>query len=103
MLTKRRELMKNRKVYDNKFKAKVAFEAAKEEKTLSELSGLYGIHPNQISKWKKRLLESLPDVFSEKRKQDNEDYEKLVSELYKEIGQLKVELDWMKKKSNLWS
>jgi len=67
-----------RKRYSAQFKSQVALEALKEQKTLTELSGEYGIHSNQISLWKKQLLEE--------------------AELYRQIGQLKVELDWLKKK-----
>ncbi len=80
------------------FKAKVALEALKGDKTIAQLSGEYGVHPNQIGQWKKKLKEELPAVFSDKRKRENKDREELEGELYKQIGQLKVELDWLKKK-----
>ncbi len=83
------------------FKAKVAFEAAKGEKTIAQLSSEYGIHANQIGQWKKKLLEELPVIFSDKRKKAERDREELESELYRQIGQLKVELEWVKKKSQL--
>ncbi len=88
-----------RKSYDAAFRAKVALEAVKEEKTLAELSSLYGVHANQISRWKKQLLESLPDLFTDRRKKKDKQQEELIEELYRQIGQLKVELDWLKKKS----
>ncbi len=88
-----------RKSYDATFRAKVALEAVKGEKTLAELSGAFGVHPNQICRWKKQLLESLPDLFTDQRKRRDKEQEELVSELYRQIGQLKVELDWLKKKS----
>ena len=88
-----------RKSYDSKFKAKVALEAIRGERTLSELSSQYGMHVNQITKWKKRVLEQLPDIFSRKRQKQKEDVDELIAELYRQIGQLKVELDWVKKKS----
>jgi putative transposase len=92
--------MKNRKNYDPKFKAKVAFEAAKEEKTIVQLSSEYGVHPNQIGLWKKKLLKDLPLVFQNKSKTAY-DFEEKESELYRQIGQLKVEIDWLKKKSQM--
>ena len=92
--------MKNRKNYDSKFKAKVAFEAAKEEKTIVQLSSEYGVHPNQIGQWKKKLLKDLPVVFQNKSLTTDDSDEK-ESELYRQIGQLKVELDWLKKKSSM--
>lgn len=88
-----------RKSYDATFRAKVALEAVKGEKTLAELSSTFEVHPNQICKWKKQLLESLPDLFTDRRKKKEKDSEELVDELYRQIGQLKVELDWLKKKS----
>ena len=88
-----------RKSYNATFRAKVAFEAAKGERTLAELSGDYGVPPNQIRKWRKHLLESLPDLFTDRRKKKDKDTDELISELYRQIGQLKVELDWLKKKS----
>jgi putative transposase len=88
-----------RKSYDATFRAKVALEAVKGEKTLVELSSTYGVHSNQICRWKKQLLESLPDLFTDRRKKRDKEQEELIEELYRQIGQLKVELDWLKKKS----
>jgi len=90
-----------RKHYDAAFKAKVALEAVKGEKTLVELAGIYGVHPNQINKWKKRLVERLPELFSDHTEKAAKESEEVQGELYKQIGQLKVELDWLKKKSGL--
>ncbi len=92
-----------RKQHNAAFKAKVALEAVKGEKTVSQLSSEYGIHPNQIGQWKKHLLEELPVLFSDKRKRAEKDRDELESELYRQIGQLKVELEWFKKKSNTLS
>lgn len=92
-----------RKRYSAKFKAKVALEAVKKEKTIGQLASEYGVHPNQITQWKKRLLEELPDIFSKKREKKESEAEELEAELYRQIGQLKVELDWLKKKSQLLS
>ena len=92
-----------RKRYSAAFKAKVALEAVKKEKTIAQLSSEYGVHPNQIANWRKRLLEELPEIFSSKRKKRQDDTEQLEAELYRQIGQLKVELDWLKKKSKLLS
>ena len=92
-----------RKSYSAAFKAKVALEAIKQEKTISQLSSEYGVHANQINQWRKRLLEELPEIFYKKRKKKEKDAEDLQDELYRQIGQLKVELDWLKKKSKLLS
>ena len=94
--------MKNkRRNHSAAFKAKVALEAVKEEKTIAELAGQYEVHPSQIAKWKKQLLESLPDIFSSRGQNRQQDQEALTAQLYQQIGQLKVELDWLKKKSGL--
>ncbi len=90
-----------RKNHNAAFKSRVAFEAAKGEKTIAQLSSEYGIHPNQIGQWKKKLLEELPVIFSDKRKKAERDRDELEAELYRQIGQLKVELEWLKKKSNI--
>ncbi len=89
-----------RKIYDKNFKAKVALEAIREEKTLSELSEQYGVNPNVISRWKKEVLEQLPEIFSRKREKDKKELKQREEELYKEIGKLKVENEFLKKKYN---
>jgi len=94
--------MKNkRRNHSAAFKAKVALAAIKGDKTIAELASEYEVHPNQITQWKKQLLESLPELFSRRRHHEQRDREALTSELYQQIGQLKVELDWLKKKSGL--
>ena len=91
--------MKNkRRNHSSAFKAKVALTAAKGDKTIAELASQYEVHPSQINKWKKHLLESLPDIFS-CRQPKQQHQEALTAQLYQQIGQLKVELDWLKKKS----
>jgi transposase-like protein len=82
------------------FKARVALEAYKEEKTSSELAGIYQVHPGLIRNWKTMLVKRAPDIFDGGSNADK-DQEKLIEELYRQIGQLKVELDWLKKKSGL--
>ena len=90
-----------RKRHDAAFKAKVALEAAKGEKTIAQLSSEFGVHANQIRQWRKQLLEELPRLFSDRRRKQEKDDEELRSELYQQIGQPKVELDWLKKKSQI--
>ena len=92
--------MKNRRRnHSAAFKAKVALSAAKGDKTIAELANEFQVHPTQITKWKKQLIESLPEIFSCRRRDERQDQEQLTSQLYQQIGQLKVELDWLKKKS----
>ena len=90
---------KKRRSHSSAFKAKVAFEAIKKEKTIAQLSSQYGVYPNLINQWKRRVMQELPEIFSKKRSKQKQDTEELVSELYRQIGQLKVEVDWLKKKS----
>ena len=78
-------------------------EAVKGDKTIREISSIYGVHSSQIMKWKKQLLEELPSIFSDKRAKTEKEREDLEAELYRQIGQLKVELEWLKKKSILLS
>lgn len=92
-----------RKAYSTEFKVKVVLEALKGQRTINEICSHYGIHPNQVSQWKKQAIESLPDVFSPRRARAAEEDELLKAELYQQIGQLKVELDWLKKKAGLFS
>ncbi len=91
-----------RKNYTATEKAKIALEVLKGKVTQSEITSKYGVHSTQILSWKKQLLEALPEIFSDKRREKNKDQEELIEELYKQIGQLKVELDWLKKKSELF-
>ena len=90
-----------RKRFDGAFKAKVALEALRGQKTVAELARIYEAHPNQIGKWRQRVLEELPGIFNDKRQREEKNGEELADELYRQIGQLKVELDWLKKKSAL--
>jgi len=93
-------MKKNRTRHSEEFKAKVALEAVREQKTLTEIAGHYQIHPNQVTKWKKDLLEGAPAIFVDGRKSRKED-KPSEEMLYQQIGQLQVELDWLKKKSGL--
>ncbi len=93
--------MKSRKRYDSQFKARVAVEAIQGHRTLAEIGNNYGVHPNQVGQWKKQALKALPRVFSGHTEHQQQDAETLQSELYRQIGQLKVELDWVKKNSGL--
>ena len=87
-----------RKHFSADFKTKVALEAIKGQKTLNELAATHGVHPSQITSWKKQVLDEIPTIFSNRRVRDKQADEELQARLYQEIGQLKVELDWLKKK-----
>lgn len=94
--------MKNkRRNHTAQFKAKVALAAVKNDKTVSELAGRFEVHPTQIAKWKRQLLTALPEVFAGPRPPGQPSQEELINQLYQQIGQLKVELDWLKKKSGI--
>jgi putative transposase len=90
-----------RKRYDGNFKARIALEAIRGDRTVSEIASVYGVHPNQISKWKKQALDELPKIFSGRYEKTEVQGKELTDQLYQQIGQLKVELDWLKKKAGL--
>lgn len=79
------------------FKTKVALAALKGDQTIAEMTAKYGVHATQINRWKKAALTILPEAFSNKRQRQNDDQQALVDELYKQIGQLKVENEFLKK------
>jgi len=88
-----------RRQHRAEFKAKMALEAIRGERTINELAAEYGVHPVQITQWKKVLLDEVPELFSRRRGAKSKEEEALKAALYQQIGQLKVELDWLKKKS----
>ena len=95
-------MRRKRKTYDEKFRAKVALEAAKGNKTLAELSVEYKVHANLICQWKKELLTNLPSLFTKKSKNlELEELKQERDELFKEIGKLQVEKEFLKKKLEL--
>lgn len=87
-----------RKKFEPAFKARVALEALKGEKTLAELSSQYGVHSNMITRWKQELLTRLPELFAKGKDRQAEGQESKNDDLLKIIGELKVENDWYKKK-----
>jgi len=86
-------MSKKRRRYSAEYKFKVALEAAKGTKTLAEIASETGIHPNQISQWKRQLLEDGAHVFSSNGAQQQRKQEQLEAELYEQIGRLKMELE----------
>jgi len=95
--------MVQRKRHSAELKAKVALAALKGQQTLNELASLYGVHPVQVAQWKKQAAEGLPELFIGRRAAGESETEALQARLYQEIGQLKVELDWLKRKTGLAS
>ena len=85
--------MKRRK-FCAEFKTKVEIETVRRLKTLNELSSEYEVHPDQISKWKKRLLTQAPQILKDRLNRDNNQEDEKVEKLYQEIGQLQTELNW---------
>ncbi len=88
-----------RKRYSADMKAKIALEAIKGQKTVNEIAAEYGVHPTQIAQWKKQALDSLPEVFATGKSKQEHNEEVLIANLYQQIGQLKVQVDWLGKKS----
>ncbi len=88
-----------RRRHSSDFKARVAAEALRGVKTQNEIAAEFGIHPIQVTAWKKQLLEGMPSLFGARADKGEAEQEALVAQLYQQIGQLKVEVDWLKKKS----
>ena len=92
--------MKNsRRRHGAEFKARVALEAIKGVRTINEIAAEYEVHPSQVNQWKKQALSELPGIFSGRHQKTAQNEEALRDRLYQQIGQLKVELDWLKKKT----
>jgi len=92
--------MGKRKSYSPEFKAKVAIEAIKGEKTISQIASEFGVHPILVTKWKKQFLENSHKVFSSEGNKEKE-LQETIDELYRQIGQLKVERDFLSRKLGL--
>jgi putative transposase len=86
-----------RKRHSAAFKAKVALEAAKQDRTLAELARAYQVHPVQISPWKRQLLDGVESIFRDGRRRDRDEGQALQAELYERIGRLNMEVEWLKK------
>jgi len=95
-------MKQKRKTYTPAEKAKIALEAIKGELTLAQISSKYGAHGAQINAWKKQVLALLPDIFSDKNKKEITEHATQLADLYEQIGRLKVENDFLKKKSELF-
>lgn len=93
-------MAKRRKRRSAKFKFDVALEAAKGLQTTSQIASEREVHPNQISQWKKQLLEEGASIFNKKTSLKEKRQAKREKELYEQIGRLKMELEWLKKKAS---
>ena len=91
--------MTKHRTFTAEFKFKVALEAAKGTQTLSDLAQEHQLHPNQISEWKRQLLESGPEDFQDNQARQQREQTALEAALYEQIGRLKMELEWLKKKA----
>lgn len=91
------------KKYSAQEKAKIALEALKGNLTQNEITKRYGVHSTQINRWKQQLKSGAIEIFAERCKRVDKDKDELIDDLYKQIGQLTVERDWLKKKSELFN
>jgi transposase-like protein len=89
---------RKRRQHEAQFKLKVALEAAKGLKTISQIASEYNLHPNLVSSWKKQLMEEGASIFSSDSARQERDQAAREAELYEQIGRLKMELEWLKKK-----
>jgi len=89
-----------KKNYDKQFKSRVALEAIKEERTIAEIARHYEVHPNLVTNWKRLLLESIPDLFERPNARRKDEKQEILDDLFNQIGRLKVENEFLKKKYN---
>ncbi len=93
-------MAKTRQRRSAQFKFQVALEALKEQKTLSQLASEYAVHPTQITQWKKQVLEGGSSLFGQQRAREQHEQAAREAELFEQIGRLKMELEWLKKKAD---
>jgi transposase-like protein len=96
-------MAKKRQRRSAEFKFRVALEALKEHKTLSQLASEFEVHPTQITQWKKQLLENGSELFGLQRARDQLAQSEREAELFEQIGRLRMELEWLKKKADRFS
>ncbi len=92
-------MKRKRRVFGGAFRAKVALAALKGDKTLSQLASQFEVHANQVSAWRKELSERAAELFEDRRSRKRDEDEATLEQLYEQIGRLKMEVEWLKKKS----
>jgi transposase-like protein len=92
-------MSRKRRTFTPAFKAKVALAAACGEKTTAQLVGQFGVHASQIASWKRQLLDGVPELFADGRSRKSDEASADEEELYEQIGRLKMEVEWLKKKA----
>lgn len=92
-------MSRKRRTLGPALKAKVALAAVRGDRTTAQLASQFGVHTSQVTAWKKRLLEGVPELFADGRRQRKDDQTADEQELYEQIGRLKMEVEWLKKKS----
>jgi putative transposase len=92
--------MNSRKTYSPNLKSRIVLEMFREELTISQISSKYGVHQSVLSKWKNAVLEGLPGFFADPRKKNPADTQKdnIIEDLYRQVGKLSLQLEWLKKK-----
>jgi len=92
-----------KKKYKSEFKAKVVLEILREEMTVAQVSSKYEIHQSLLNKWRRTVIEGLPELLADNRKRDTlvKEHEAEVQELYAQIGEISSQLNWLKKKSGI--
>jgi transposase-like protein len=94
-------MSEHRQIRNESFKAKVALEAVKGLRTVNQIAGEYKVHPTQVGQWKKLLISQAPSLFGRGQSRSEAAQAELKDELYRQIGRLKMELEWLKKKCGL--
>lgn len=92
-------MSRKRRVLGASLKAKVALAAVRGDRTTAQLASEFGVHASQVTAWKKRLLEGVPELFADGRRKRSDETASSEQELYEQIGRLKMEVEWLKKKS----
>ena len=92
--------MNSRKTYTSELKSRIVLEMFREELTISQISSKYGVHQSVLNKWRNVVLEGLPGFFTDPRKKSPADIQKdsIIEDLYRQVGKLSLQLEWLKKK-----